>query len=271
MSSPRSDPASRKFALACLGIMGVLLMSFGVEIGMQSCSTRNDDATIAPSFDTIFQAADENPRFSDARRLMVQMQLRDRDITDPRVLAAMSRVPRQLFVPKDMQLQAYSDRALPIEEKQTISQPYIVALMTQSARPTANSRALEIGTGSGYQAAVLAELCREVYSIEILKPLADAAQKRLAALGYKNITLRQGDGYRGWHEHAPFDLILVTAAPGHVPPSLIEQLAVGGRLVIPVGRPFQELLLLEKRPDGTIQRKTIAPVLFVPMTGEAQK
>lgn len=213
----------------------------------------------------------EDSRFVEARRRMVAEQLRRRDVTDPKVLEAMGRVPRQCFVPKELLGEAYTDSALPIEKRQTISQPYIVALMTQIAQPTPKSRALEIGTGSGYQAAVLAELCKHVYSIEIHESLADTAKKRLDELGYKNITVRHGDGYQGWKEHAPFDLILVTAAPDHVPKALVEQLAVGGRMVIPVGGYYQELLLLEKQQDGSVRRRSIAPVLFVPMTGEAQE
>lgn len=213
----------------------------------------------------------EEARATKARKTMVEEQLRDRDIKDPKVLEVMGKVPRHQFVPEKLRRFAYEDRPLPLSEGQTISQPYIVALMTQTARPTPRSRALEIGTGSGYQAAVLAELCKEVFSIEIVPSLADSAKKRLKELGYKNLTVRTGDGYQGWKDKAPFDLILVTAAPDHVPPALVEQLATGGRLVIPVGRPFQELLLLEKQADGTTRRQVIAPVAFVPMTGEAEK
>ena len=159
----------------------------------------------------------EDPRHVRARRRMVQKHLRDRDITDKRVLEVMGRVGRHRFVPPELQKVAYADHPLRIGHGQTISQPYIVALMTQLARPKPESRALDIGTGSGYQAAVLAELCKEVYSIEILKPLAEDARKRLKELGYKNIKVRCGDGYRGWREHGPFDLIIVAAAPDHVP------------------------------------------------------
>jgi protein-L-isoaspartate(D-aspartate) O-methyltransferase len=210
-------------------------------------------------------------RFTAARHRMVDQQLRSRDIADPNVLKAMGCVPRERFVAPRVRNQAYEDYPLPIGLGQTISQPYIVALMTQLARPTAKSRALEVGAGSGYQTAVLAELCKEVYGIEILRPLADDARARLAAMGYRNVTIRCGDGYRGWPEHAPFDVILVTAAPEHVPQPLLEQLAPGGRLVIPVGRGLQDLLLLEKRPDGSLDRKNVAPVQFVPMTGEAER
>jgi protein-L-isoaspartate(D-aspartate) O-methyltransferase len=213
----------------------------------------------------------EDDPFAAARQLMVDGQLAGRDITDANVLKAMGRIGRERFVPQDIREQAYEDRPLPIGLGQTISQPYVVALMTQLARPTPKSRALEVGVGSGYQAAILAELCKEVYGIEILSPLADGARERLAALGYKNVVVRCGDAYRGWPEEAPFDLILVTAAPDHVPQPLVEQLAHGGRLVIPVGRGFQELLLIEKRADGSLDRKSVAPVQFVPMTGEAEE
>ena len=183
----------------------------------------------------------------------------------------MGRLPRHRFVPEDLQNLAYADMPVSIGHGQTISQPYVVALMTQAVRPAPTSRALDIGTGSGYQAAVLAELCKEVYSIEILKPLAKSAQKRLTALGYKNITIRIGDGYRGWPEKAPFDVIIVAAAADHVPQPLVDQLAPGGRLVIPVGSFSQDLLVIEKQEDGTIRRESIAPVRFVPMLGEAEK
>ncbi len=209
--------------------------------------------------------------FAASRREMVDDQLRSRDITDPKVLAAMGRVPRHLFVPDNLQDDAYEDHPLPIGHGQTISQPYIVALMTQLAGPKPESRTLDIGTGCGYQAAVLAELCKEVYSIEIVEPLAEEARKRLERLGYKNVTVRAGDGYRGWPEKAPFDVIVVAAAPEHVPKPLIEQLAPGGRLVIPVGGFFQELMIIEKKEDGSVERKSVAPVRFVPMTGEAEK
>ena len=209
--------------------------------------------------------------FLAARRKMVEAQLAARDIRDPHVLAAMLRVPRHRFVPEALADEAYDDHPLPIGHGQTISQPYIVALMTQLAAPRPDSRALDVGTGSGYQAAVLAELCREVYSIEILEPLTAEAAERLKRLGYRNVTVRTGDGYRGWPEKAPFDLIIVAAAPDHVPQPLIDQLAPGGRLVIPVGDARQELLLIEKVRDGAVRRESVAPVMFVPMTGEAMR
>ena len=208
-------------------------------------------------------------RFREQREAMVDQQLRGRDIVDERVLEAMLRVPRHQFTPRLHRNLAYDDGPLPIGHDQTISQPYIVALMTQLASPPSGGRALDVGTGSGYQAAVLAELVQEVYSIEIVCPLAEEAADRLQTLGYDNVTVRCGDGYQGWEEHAPFDLIIVAAAPDHVPQPLVDQLAPGGRLVIPVGKWFQELRLIEKREDGSIQQQTIVPVRFVPMTGEA--
>ena len=205
-----------------------------------------------------------------ARQRMVERHMRLRDITDPRVLEVMGHVPRHEFVPSDLRRSAYEDHPLPIGHNQTISQPYVVALMTQLAQPKASSRALDIGTGSGYQAAVLGGLCKEVFSIEIVRPLADEARKKLKQLGYDNVTVRHGDGYRGWPEHAPFDVIIVAAAPNHVPEALVEQLAPGGRLVIPVGRYAQDLVVIEKQADGKLKRHNITGVAFVPMTGEAE-
>ncbi len=214
---------------------------------------------------------EEQDRFLSQRRQMVRQQLQGRDITDRRVLEVMERVRRHRFVPESWQDSAYEDHPLPIGHGQTISQPYIVALMTQLAQPQPKSRALDVGTGSGYQAAVLAELCQAVYSIEIVEPLAKEARQRLAELGYKNVQVRGGDGYGGWAEHAPFDIIIVAAAPDHVPQRLVEQLAPGGRLVIPVGRPYQDLLVVEKQADGETRRWKVTDVAFVPMTGEALK
>lgn len=213
----------------------------------------------------------QEARFAQARRQMVEFQLRDRDIVDPRVLDAMCRVPRHRFVAEEHWDEAYRDHPLPIGRNQTISQPYIVALMTQLAAPQAEHRALDVGTGSGYQAAVLSLLCREVYSIEIMPSLSEAAGKRLAELGYANVTVRTGDGYRGWPERAPFDVIVVAASPDHVPQALVDQLAPGGRLVIPVGVEPQQLVVLEKQADGSVCRTVAATVMFVPMTGEAQR
>ncbi len=208
--------------------------------------------------------------FAAERDAMVAQQIAGRDIKDPRVLDAMRRVPRHLFVPADQLSSAYDDRPLPIGYSQTISQPYIVALMTELGKPTATDRALEVGTGSGYQAAVLSLLVAEVCSIEIVEPLAAEAKARLSRLGYSNVVSRTGDGYGGWPEKAPFDLILVTAAPDHVPPALVAQLKPGGRLVIPVGPVFsvQELQVIAKDANGKTRTEHIAPVRFVPLKRE---
>lgn len=210
---------------------------------------------------------------ADARRRtnMVETQIAARGVRDPRVLAAMRKVPRHLFVEPAERARAYEDHPLPIAGSQTISQPYIVALMTELLALPEKARVLEIGTGSGYQSAVLGEIASEVYSIEILPELARAAAGKLAELGYTNITVREGDGYRGWPEHAPFDGIIVTAAPESIPQPLLEQLAPGGRMVIPVGGFFQELKVFTRGPDGRITEQSIIPVRFVPMTGEVEK
>jgi protein-L-isoaspartate(D-aspartate) O-methyltransferase len=189
---------------------------------------------------------------------------------DPAVLAAMREVPRHEFVPADLRNLAYADGPLSIGFGQTISQPYIVALMTSLAKPASHQVVLEVGTGSGYQAAVLARLVAHVYSIEIVAPLASRAAERLNALGYGNVTVRHGDGYKGWPEHAPFDAIVVTAAADHIPAPLIEQLKPGGRMVIPVGAASltQNLMLVEKDRDGQAHtRRAVLPVRFVPLTG----
>ncbi len=214
---------------------------------------------------------DQDDRQTALREKMVTGQIASRDITNQRVLGVMRRVPRHEFVPPPMRPFAYEDSPLLIGEDQTISQPYIVALMTQLADPQPGDKVLDIGTGSGYQAAVLAELVEQVYSVEIVESLANEARQRLEKLGYQNIQVRHGDGYRGWPAHAPFDLIIVAAAPDHIPPALVEQLAPGGKLVIPVGDRWQHLVLVEKAEDGSVSEKKVHPVTFVPMTGEAEK
>jgi protein-L-isoaspartate(D-aspartate) O-methyltransferase len=188
------------------------------------------------------------------------------DHIDPRVLAALRSVPRHEFVPRELSHMAYSNRPLPIGLGQTISQPFIVALMTDLLQVKPSDRVLEIGTGSGYQAAVLSLLVREIYSIEIVAELGKSAALSLSRLGYASITTRIGDGYQGWEEHAPYDAIIVTAAPNHVPPALIAQLKPGGRLVIPVGELFQELMVIVKAADGTTTSRRVVPVRFVPLT-----
>ncbi len=211
-------------------------------------------------------SAQDEAAFVRARQQMVERQLQGRGITDARVLAAMGKVPRHRFVRPNLVGEAYTDRPLPIEEGQTISQPYIVALMTQLLELKGPERVLEVGTGSGYQAAVLAELARRVYTIEILPGLATSAAARLKALGYANVEVRAGDGYQGWPEQAPFEAIIVTAGASHIPQPLIAQLTEGGRLVIPVdaGGGHQELLQSRKE-RGRLTTKSIAPVRFVPL------
>ncbi len=218
---------------------------------------------------TMKESTPSDPTAIDRER-MVREQIAARGVRDPRVLAALSRVPRHELVPEELRVRAYEDRPLPIGHDQTISQPYVVAYMTEQLELAGDERVLEIVTGSGYQAAVLAELAREVFSIEIVAALGERARADLARLGYRNVHIRIGDGYRGWPEQAPFDAIIVTAAPGHVPQPLIDQLAVGGRLVLPVGELDQELLRIERDADGIREEKLIG-VRFVPMRGEAER
>ena len=204
------------------------------------------------------------------RRRMVAEQLRGRDIKNPRVLQAMERVPRHLFMPEPARAEAYGDYPVPIGHGQTISQPYIVGFMTEALDVQPSHRVLEIGTGSGYQAAILGELAGEVYTIEIVEPLAERARRTLADLGYTNVHVRAGNGYAGWPEKAPFDRIMVTAAPEEVPPALVEQLKTGGIMAIPVGTAVQELRILRRTPQGLETLRTL-PVRFVPMTGKKEK
>jgi protein-L-isoaspartate(D-aspartate) O-methyltransferase len=205
-----------------------------------------------------------------AREQMVREQIEDRGVRDARVLAALRKVPRHLFVPPEERGEAYNDYPLAIGHGQTISQPYIVAYMTEALELKPRDRVLEIGTGSGYQAAILAELVTQVYSIEIVEALAKEAEARLRRLGYSNVQVRAGDGYRGWPEAAPFDAIIVTAAPGHIPQPLVDQLREGGRMVLPLGSWEQDLVRLRRTREG-ILREYLLPVRFVPMTGEAEK
>lgn len=202
--------------------------------------------------------------------VMVDRQLRPRGIDDPRTLKAMAKVPREKFVPKELTARAYEDNPLPIGFGQTISQPYIVAFMTQELRPKPTDRVLEIGTGSGYQAAVLSELVAQVYTVEIVRPLAQRAAVVLQALGYKNVLVKGGDGYKGWPEHAPFDAIIVTAAPDHVPQPLIEQLKEGGRMIIPVGKTFAQRLYTYEKRGGVLKETAVIPVRFVPLTRDRE-
>ena len=206
---------------------------------------------------------------AERRRLMVREQIAGEGIRDPRVLEAMAEVPRHLFVPEALRDRAYEPRPLPIGEGQTISQPYIVGYMTEALGLAPGHRVLEVGTGSGYQAAVAARIAREVYTVEIFESLATSARALLASLRAGNVTVRHGDGYYGWPEKAPFDAIIVTCAGGHVPPPLLKQLRPGGRLVMPVGGPFltQTLVLVEKGEDGSLTQRELLPVVFVRLLG----
>jgi protein-L-isoaspartate(D-aspartate) O-methyltransferase len=225
--------------------------------------------TVSPNYANIVS---DSPDFAKARSHMVRTTIQERGVSDPRVLSAMQTVPRHCFVPQDLVSAAYTDRPLPIGEGQTISQPYVVALMTEILQLGKGQRVLEIGTGSGYQAAVLAQITSQVYSIEIKQKLYEKAYNKLKSLGYNTIQIRRGDGYFGWPEAAPFDAIMITAAVDHIPPPLLKQLKEGGRLVLPLGNPFsyQNLVLVTKH-DKDLVVKQITGVLFVPMTGYAQK
>jgi len=215
---------------------------------------------------------ESNPKgdYKVMREKMVETQIKARGVKDPRVISALLKVERHRFVLEDYLNSAYADQPLPIGEGQTISQPYIVALMTELLELKENEKVLEIGTGSGYQAAILAELAKEVYTIEIIESLASTAKKRLSELGYQNIRVKAGDGYLGWPEAAPFDAIIITASPDHIPKPLLDQLKEGGRMVVPVGTYAQELKKIVKR-SGKIETTGIISVIFVPMTGEGVK
>ncbi len=250
----------------------LLICAASVSMGISAanyggCST-SSPVTSEPAIQK--PAPAEAAEFARQRERMVADQLRARDINDELVLGAMLKVPRHEFVPREILGSAYDDTALPLALGQTISQPYIVAYMTQVLHLQGSERVLEIGTGSGYQAAVLAEIAHEVYTVEILGDLLNRARATLDSMGYKNIHFLTGDGYQGWPAFAPFDCIIVTAAPDHVPQPLIDQLKPGGRMIIPVGRFEQDLVLIEKGKTGVTRRSTI-PVRFVPMTGKAQQ
>ncbi len=225
------------------------------------CLQARADDMFAKARGQMIQAIEDNVRET-GRRL-------DRKSLDPKVMSALATVPRHEFVPESYRRFAYENRPLPIGHGQTISQPYIVAIMTDLLNIGKEDQVLEIGTGSGYQAAILGELVKTVFTIEIVKPLAEQARKRLAKLGYDNVEVKQGDGYYGWEEHAPFDAVIVTAASSHIPPPLIRQLKPGGRMIIPVGTRFmvQQLVLIEKNNIGKVTTKQLLPVRFVPLTG----
>jgi protein-L-isoaspartate(D-aspartate) O-methyltransferase len=219
-----------------------------------------------PSYAAYVSIPGDTDQYRELRHKMVEAQIAARGVNDEMVLKAMREVPRHLFVPERSRDSAYKDYPLAIGYGQTISQPYVVALMTELLKPKKDHRALEVGTGSGYQAAILSRIVKKVYTIEIIPPLGTSSEKRITKTGYKNIHLKIADGYFGWKEHAPFDCVIVTAASDHIPPPLITQLKNPGRMVIPVGHPFQvqRLMLITKSKDGEIQMKDILPVRFVP-------
>ena len=254
MDGSRRAPGrgSRLVAGALIGCAAVALSGWTDRFGMCDSASRPSDP------------------YALARERMVREQIERRGVRDPRVLAALRSVPRHLFVPEALRLQAYDDTPLLIGEEQTISQPYIVGFMSEAIHPQPADRVLEVGTGSGYQAAVLASIVAKVFTIEILPALAEGARQRLADLGYRNVTTRTGDGFRGWPEEAPFDAIIVTAAPETVPSPLLDQLKLGGRLVIPIGTDDQRLVRVIRTARG-YDRETLLPVRFVPMTGEARE
>jgi protein-L-isoaspartate(D-aspartate) O-methyltransferase len=244
-------------------ILALTALQLLLTIAGTACAADDRDSTNQ-------KRTESDERYGRLREAMVRHQIKDRGISDTLVLTAMMAVPRHRFVPLEWRKYAYDDSPLPIGEEQTISQPYIVALMTELLTPTSNHRVLEVGTGSGYQAAVLARIVDSVFSIEIIPVLAQRAAAILDTLGYGNVVVKEGDGYRGWPEYAPFDAIIVTCAPDNIPSPLIEQLREGGTMVIPVGDSnYQELVILRKS-GGTVRREAVAPVRFVPMTGEAQ-
>jgi protein-L-isoaspartate(D-aspartate) O-methyltransferase len=248
------------------GLLGRILRALDVLRG-RSEGTRNPPTKHGAQVPRGPESSElaEPDEYAEARAAMVELQLESRDIRDPRVLAAMRKIPRHLFVPPRLRDLAYDDGPLPIGHGQTISQPYVVALMSQLAVGARAGKVLDVGTGSGYQAAVLAEMVEEVYSVEVVTDLFEQASERLARLGYRNVRLRMGDGHVGWPEASPFDAIVVACAARRVPEALIEQLAPGGTLVIPVGVLGQELQVIERLEDGTVRRSSAGAVAFVPM------
>ncbi len=239
-------------------------------------ATGQEEAVAEPNEAEAARPDHSHPAFGervDERQKMVDAQIRRREIDDPNVLRAMRTVPRHAFVPPAQRRYAYEDRPLPIGQGQTISQPYIVAFMTEALKLDPNSVVLEIGTGSGYQAAVCAEIARRVYTIEIVEPLAQRAAKQLKELGYSNVFVKAGDGYHGWPEKGPFDAIIGTAAANRIPPPLVEQLRPGGRMILPVseGGGFQYLIQITKDQNGQLHRRQVMPVMFVPMTGQVRR
>lgn len=272
--------------VAIVMVGGVWILKSGTEPGVTLASQdERADANQTPvdanqqgkqEYKKVPRPDHNHPAFKervDERKRMVATQIRARDVKDPNVLKAMQIVPRHAFMPSSQRRYAYGDHPLPIEHNQTISQPYIVAFMTDALNLKPDSKVLEIGTGSGYQAAVCAEIAREVYTIEIVEGLAKTAKERLKKLGYPNVYVKAGDGFFGWPDRAPFDAIIGTAAAKRIPEPLLEQLKPGGRMIIPTGSTwgFQYLVLITKDMKGKIHKSKVMPVRFVPMTGEVQK
>jgi protein-L-isoaspartate(D-aspartate) O-methyltransferase len=260
----------------CLWLFSLWLAAFAAACSSVPDSAARTPGVIAPLTPVAARVAPPTATIDDqyaaAREQMVQEGVIGWGITDAAVIAALRAVPRHEFVPDEYRAQAYENHPLPIGYGQTISQPYIVALMTQAARVDSDDRVLEIGTGSGYQAAVLAEIVDQVYTVEIIGALAERARERLARLGYTNVAVRHADGYFGWEEHAPFDAILVTAAPDHIPQPLVQQLKVGGRMVIPVGPVggYQTLWLVTRVSADAVRTEDLGGVQFVPLTRQEQ-
>jgi len=249
-----------------------LAFVFALLLSSRECRRKSQEQVITRGSEKeSLMKTNSDAFWAQKRGQMVDYQIEDRGVADPLVLDAMRKVPRHLFVPENIRADAYNDYPLPIGRGQTISQPYIVAFMTKQLKLKGGEKVLEIGTGSGYQAAVLAKIAGSVYTIDIICELADSARERLNALGYQNISVRCADGYQGWPEHAPFDAIIVTAAPEKIPQPLIDQLKPGGTMIIPVGSAFQELIQVQKLPDGKLIQNAVLPVRFVPMRGEAEK
>ena len=292
---PRKSEKRIYVLLFLLILLGLLVIIFGVDtatepkpvFAMQGNEPDANQTAAEPNLPPEQEPEDPNekkplhpihkhPAFAERveeRARMVSRQIEARAVKDPNVLKAMRVVPRHAFIRSREQRYAYADYPLPIGYDQTISQPYIVAFMTEALKLDPNSVVFEVGTGSGYQAAVCAEICKEVYTIEIVEELAKSAKTRLKELGYPNVFTKAGDAFFGWPEHAPFDAIIGTAAAGRIPEPLIEQLKIGGRMILPYGSPygFQYLVLITKDKDGNLQSKNVMPVRFVPMTGEVQK
>lgn len=258
----------KAFTSKLAAALGLVSSAYGQEPGAVAAVPEPESPVTSPEATPIVEPATT----AVARGRMVSEQIQRRGVKDERVLAALRKVPRQEFMPPDVRDTAYDDRAIAIGYGQTISQPYVVAFMTEALALKPEDRVLEIGTGTAYQTAILAELVKEVYTIEIVEPLGKRAAETLARLGYKNVQARIGDGFRGWADAAPFDAIIVTCAPDAVPQPLVDQLADGGRMIIPVGPPGEpQNLVLLKKSGGKIEQQKVLPVTFVPMTGEAKK